>query len=135
MVEKGERPRIRLLINLNISWDPEQNSKGQTTGNQEPMKQEGIFHHWTNDESTHDNELGIMNSKTSNVILGGENNRWRRERKKCSRVKDFIREFHSRIFPVLLYIGEKFPSNIFLIIASTHTNLHKNSPPHMILFL
>ena len=67
------------------------------------MKQEGIFYEWTNDESTLDNEQKIINSETSNDILGVRNKRWRRRKKKMLKKKDF---FEKRTFSALMHAGE-----------------------------
>ena len=54
------------------------------------MKQPGIFHEWTNNEYTYDNKQGIMNSETSNNILGGGNKRWTRGKKKMLKEKNIF---------------------------------------------
>ena len=42
-IEKGEWSMIRVLKNLNISWNPGESSKVLRIGNQEPMKQKEYF--------------------------------------------------------------------------------------------
>ena len=82
------------------------------------MKHEGIFHEWTNDESTFDNEQKIMKSETPNGILGGGNNTWRRGKKKILKKKRFFE---------IISVQNFFPALHQVPCQLTSSKLERNS--------